>query len=56
VRKMKYKKPECCQKITEEEWNAPLGYCWAFALAQDEGDECDCQKCGKVISLNPNSN
>jgi len=29
---MKYKKPECCQKISEDKWNAPLGYCWAFAL------------------------
>lgn len=36
-----YIKPEHCP-IPDNVWETPLGYCWAFALRQDEGAEPKC--------------
>lgn len=33
-----YIKPKHC-RISDEEWNHPFGYCWAFAVWQDNGEE-----------------
>jgi hypothetical protein len=34
---VEYVKPAHCP-IPDEEWKHPLGYCWAFATRQDEGE------------------
>ena len=33
-----YTKPDHCP-IPDEEWCTAMGYCWGFALDQDEGRE-----------------
>jgi hypothetical protein len=39
----KYPKPDKCP-MSIEEWCDPLGYCWAFATAKDEGRSWDEEK------------
>jgi len=41
-----YEQPACCM-LTEEEWTHPLGYCWGFAIAQDEGKDFNCNGCDR---------
>jgi len=46
-----YIKPDHCL-ISDTMWQTPLGYCWAFASRQDDGEEqCtkyDMETCGPL--------